>query len=934
MKLQYRSGSLAFCITCAALLTLLIMPLAASAATLANRYSFNETSGTTVSDSVGGQTGTLQGNAALNGTGQVTLDGANGSYVSLPGGLVSSLSAVTFEGWAYNASSPDNVCLFSFDDGVGQGQYGNGTGYIRYVIHDQSNARSQFEQASQSGNSELFAYPGLGDQSVHVVCVYDTVRKIQSVYTNGVLMSVFQGALQPLSLVGTNAGAIGRSPWWNWGDPWMSGTVDEIRIWNGALNPLQIAASDVAGPGTVSTNYGTVTSIQLQVAFQMAQNSSQQAVVLASATGIPTSPNIWSIANYTAGDTSVLTVNSNGVITAVGAGSTTITASYGGKSDTQSITVIPPVATLTHRWSFNEPTGSLTVTDAVGGAVGTLMGSAAVGSGQVTLDGSGGTYVSLPGGLLSGLQSVAFEAWVTNAADPDNTCLFEFGDELGAGGNFLRYVLHDSNGTSGATPNARNFFQINASASSTVSGYPGLGGQTVHVVCLYDPSSGVQAVFTNGALESVITGASLPALSNLSTNGGSLGQSPWAGSDPYLAGSIDEFRILSGTITPQRIAMDYAAGPGTYSTNNEGALQSIALQVSPTMPSFGAQTAGLLVTYARLTNFNIVANSIIPVAGLTITSGNTNVVTVGPNNVLNAGTPGTATITAVYQGKTNSTLVTVVSTPPASLVHRWNFNETIGTTAVDSIGGQDGTLTGAAAFNGSGQVVLDGSSGTFVNLPGGLVSSLSAVTFEAWVNIGTNSSAVTLFGFGSATSGQNYIRYQPRINAWYNDQNLFEISTTSGTSGLSVGPRLINQAVHVVCVYDPSVGLQAIYTNGVLEASALGVTIPLNTVGTDVGYLGQPVIASETGYLNGSIDEFRIYSGRLTPPEIAAAQIVGPDVLLTTNVSLSASVSGGNIVVSWPVAAAGFTLKSSPSLGAGAVWSDSGLPSIVGASNK
>ncbi|MGH9614739.1 MAG: hypothetical protein ACRD4P_16855, partial [Bryobacteraceae bacterium] len=49
---------------------------------------------------------------------------------------------------------------------------------------------------------------------------------------------------------------------------------------------------------------------------------------------------------------------------------------------------------------------------------------------------------------------------------------------------------------------------------------------------------------------------------------------------------------------------------------------------------------------------------------------------------------------------------------------------------------------------------------------------------------------------------------------------------------------------------------------------------------------------------------------------------LGPDQLIGTNlnVSLSASLSAGNIQVSWPTNSALVNLMSSPTLGAGASW--------------
>ena len=74
--------------------------------------------------------------------------------------------------------------------------------------------------------------------------------------------------------------------------------------------------------------------------------------------------------------------------------------------------------------------------------------------------------------------------------------------------------------------------------------------------------------------------------------------------------------------------------------------------------------------------------------------------------------------------------------------------------------------------------------------------------------------------------------------------------------------------------------------------------------------------------LLANISEFRIYNGPLTPAQIAADYALGPNQLLgtSTSVSLSASISGGNVVLKWPTTSALVTLLSSPTLGTGAVW--------------
>jgi hypothetical protein len=928
--------SLALAATCAALL---ITHLPASAQTLSNRWSFNApVDSTTVTDSVSSVVATLNGNATLDGT-EVNLDGSVGTYVSLGGNLLAGMQAASFEGWANSSASPDNVCLFEFSDGSGYG-----VAYARYVIHDgnPANTDNQFELAgfgstTADPDQQVKSGTGFGGVPLHVVCTYDPVSGVQAIYTNGVLevFRTFPANQTTLNSVSTNEASLGQSPWWGDGDNYMAGTISEFRIWNGPLNALQVAALDAAGPGAISTNSGAVTGVQLQVAYQMTEHAFQQAMVIATATGLSIQPNIALQCTYSSGNTNILTVSQTGSIGAVAAGSATITAIFGTISNTQTISVSPPVAALSNRWSFFiPPADSTTVTDSVQGVVATLQGNASLDGTNVNLDGTSETYVSLGSGLLSGIQAVTCEAWVaTNSTSPDNVHLYEFSDGNGTGNAYYRYNLHN-------TGNANNFSElanVNTGGNEKLTSLPGLGGfGMLHVVTIYDPVARVQAIFTNGALEAVQSGVTT-ALSGVSTNEASLGRSPWF-SDPCLNGSISEFRIYSGEMSPQQVALDYLAGPTTLNTNGPGSLESIALQVSPTMQLAVSQTPGLLANYANLMNFNILANSIFPVAGLTITSSATNIISVNANNVLTSLNPGTATITAVYQGFTSSVSVTVIHPPLAQLLHRYSFGETSGTTAHDSIGGANGTLFGDAQFDGSGHVTLDGTYGTYVSLPGNLLAGLSAVTVEAWLTNAVSPDNVCLFSFddgvgqGQYGNGTGYLRFV--LHDTSNTRNFFELGTQgSGSPMLPGHPGLGgNNTVHVVCVYDTVNNVQAIYTNGVLEAIQ-GASVPLSTVGTNAAAIGRsPWWNWGDPWLAGSIDEFRIYSGRLLATDVALTDQLGPNYPLTP--TLSVTLGNGNIILSWPTnyVSPSFTAYSSSALGAGASWSAVGTPpSTVGA---
>lgn len=213
------------------------------------------------------------------------------------------------------------------------------------------------------------------------------------------------------------------------------------------------------------------------------------------------------------------------------------------------------------------------------------------------------------------------------------------------------------------------------------------------------------------------------------------------------------------------------------------------------------------------------------------------------------------------------------SASPVTLTHRYSFD----TAANDSIGTSHGTLQGAAKIS-DGHVHLNGTRGTYVNLPGGLIAGYPSVTFEFWASLGTNRNWVRVFDQGSTNgnNGQYDLYFCPHSGA--RDFRLTVMDPQPSERIVKIPGNLDFQTnLHVACVLDPRSGFMGVYTNGALAASRNDLK-SLDSVHTNVFFLGRSLFASDAP-LNGSIDEFRIYNGALSASSIAANHSSGPNAI-------------------------------------------------------
>ena len=927
------------------------MQLTASAQTLVHEYNCTDDgTGTNVVDSVGGPAwyGTLPNGGDFSSIpNSLLLSASSAQYVQLPVGILSNYTAVTIDCWATFGTLPGACFLYGF------GATDTGGAGENYIFCQPKNGRIAITGVDPGWQGEQ-GCGGAGDLSsltVHVTSVYNPAAGYIALYTNGVLVSANNGVTVPMSSISNQLNYIARSLYT--GDQYMDVALDEFRIWDGALNGLQVAGCDVAGPDTVGSaaDAGTVTNIQLTVSsYQLIQGGSESAIVLARTDVLPYPVDISRLATLSSDNTNILQINStNGLIMAVGQGSANVIASYSSLTATQIVTVVQPASALTHRYSFSDANGSTNVVDSVGGAAwnGAVMANGVSGvlnpgnftGSQLILTASNQSYVQFPPGIISNYLAVTVDAWATFPTTLPGACFFwAFGntDGSGAGENYI--YLHPSGGhigVGGADPGW--------SGEQDAGTYGNLSTHTnIHITAVFNLQANWIAVFTNGVLAGKNT-ATTWQFSSVSSVLNFIARSLFTG-DSYMDVNIDEYRIYSGALTSQGVAISDAAGSDSIPaavTNGPGVLLSLTIQAPATLQPLQTGPVKLLANYTSLTNWDIIGNSIFPPAGLTVSVSDTNVLAYA-NGVVRGVNAGTATVVVVYQGTTNTASVTVVQAAPPTLAHRYSFsNEPDGSlVATDSVAGFNGTLAGSANITG-GQLVIPNTAQTapapdYLLLPNGILTNAvngigtnfndPAVTVETWATFAPSQGYwAALFDFGYTDAGGQgaYDIHLGQLGG----STVFGISDSDNANNhyqfTSAGSLRGQTNVHVVVVFNPPAGYLACYTNGVLAATADNITISMAGVWGVLNKIGADVWPDPG--MQGSVSEFRIYNGVLSPNDVKATQVLGPNQVLASTVSLSAVASGGNVVLSWPVGAGSFTLQSKAGLTPGA-WTTISTP--------
>lgn len=268
--------------------------------------------------------------------------------------------------------------------------------------------------------------------------------------------------------------------------------------------------------------------------------------------------------------------------------------------------------------------------------------------------------------------------------------------------------------------------------------------------------------------------------------------------------------------------------------------------------------------------------------------------------------------------------------PPPALAHRYSFSETGGTTVGDSAGGPgwNGRLPNGGTFS-SGQLTLASGPQQYASLPAGIVSKLNNFTIEAWVRLNSTANWNRIFDFGN----------NPTVNMFLTPRNgnngRVRFAITTGGGG---GEQQINTTAtlpvgvwyHVAVTLNGNAGI--LYVNGVPAGSNSALTLKPSSLGaTANNYIGRSQYAVDP-YLNGTLEEFRIYNVALSAAEIAATYALGPNQLLSSeSPPISVTAAPTSLTLSWPLASAGFTLQSRTNLAEGDwVNMTSPAPQIIG----
>jgi len=201
------------------------------------------------------------------------------------------------------------------------------------------------------------------------------------------------------------------------------------------------------------------------------------------------------------------------------------------------------------------------------------------------------------------------------------------------------------------------------------------------------------------------------------------------------------------------------------------------------------------------------------------------------------------------------------------LVALYHFDETSGTTAADSSGNANtATMEGGATFSAGvrGNAATLNGTDQYVMLPVGIVSALTNFSISAWVYeiTGAVEFGDRVFDFGTGetvnmfvTTDANVLRYAVTKGGHAAEEDLL-------TTGIL--PLLSWQHIAVTQVGE----MATLYLNGSVVSQNAATTLHPSSLGvTTQNWIGRSQYANDH-YLEGEVDEFRIYNRALSAAEV------------------------------------------------------------------
>jgi beta-xylosidase len=208
---------------------------------------------------------------------------------------------------------------------------------------------------------------------------------------------------------------------------------------------------------------------------------------------------------------------------------------------------------------------------------------------------------------------------------------------------------------------------------------------------------------------------------------------------------------------------------------------------------------------------------------------------------------------------------------------KYDFNETLDSTTITDVSnnGNNATLHGNATYvtdEEKGQVLsLDGTTGTFAELPIGLLDNKNELTIV--MDVKSNLTSGNFFTYTIGKSDRQYFFTRVRGSSIY---GAITKNTWSGEQKLS---GTITSGVWSKLILVLSEDTLTMYIDGLKVNEITGLTTKISDYGTNVlSYLGKSFYSGD-GYFNGYFDNLEIYDTALTADEMV--DILGTEILTT-----------------------------------------------------